>query len=110
MLTGDLNDDDYRGNISEQLAAADLNMTDQILKTTGIKTSPSTRERGSKAIRGVFATVGVECKAAEVLQRGSGIGDYLVFMLNLCPHFILGNRNLRVVSPPGRTLRSDVYA
>ena len=63
VLTGDFNEDVYRGKFSERLAKDDLNMTEQILKTTGVKTPP-THECGSKAICGIFATAGVGCKAA----------------------------------------------
>ena len=61
MLTGDFNEDVYRGKFSERLTKDDLSMTEQILKTTGVKIPP-THDRGSKAICGVFAAVGAECK------------------------------------------------
>ena len=77
VLTGDFNEDVYRGKFSTRLAEEDLNMTTQILKTAGSEIPP-THDRGSKAICGVFASAGVECKAAEVLKRGSGIEDHLV--------------------------------
>ena len=109
MLPGDFNEDVYRGKFSEHLAEEDLNMTEQILKTTGSEIPP-THDRGSKAICGVFATAGVECKAAEVLKRGSGIGDHLVFLLDVGTRSILGDSSPRVVSPPGRILRASVHA
>lgn len=53
VLVEDFNDDVYRGNITGQLADADLNMTEQILKNTGAKTPPP-HKRGSKSMCGVF--------------------------------------------------------
>ena len=57
-----------------------------------------------------FATAGVECKAAEVLQQGSGVGDHLVFLPDICTHSILGDLIPRAVFPPERILRADVDA
>ena len=51
VLTGDFNEDIYRGKFPERLAMDDLNMTEQILQTTGIKIPP-TYDCGSKAIYG----------------------------------------------------------
>ena len=94
--------------IAEQLADTDLNTMEQILKTTGIKIFP-THKHGSKAICRVFTAISVKCNVAEVLQRSSGIKEYLVLMLDICYRSILGGPNPRVVSPPGRFLRSSVY-
>ena len=74
VLVGDSNKDIYRGKLFERLAKDDLGITEQILKTTGVKIPP-THDRGSKAICGAFETAGVECKAAEVLKQGLGVGD-----------------------------------
>jgi hypothetical protein len=109
VLVGDFNEDIYEGKFSERLAKDDLNMSEQILKTTGVKIPP-THDRGSKAICGVFATAGVECKAAEVLKRGSGVGDHIVLLLDVCTHSVLGDLSPRVVPTPGRILRADVHA
>ena len=59
---------------------------------------------------GVYATAGVECTDAEILLRGSGIGDHLVFVLDFCTLSMLGDNCPRVVPAPGRTLRCDVHA
>ena len=109
VLTGDFNQDVYKGELSKRLAEEDINMTEQVLKTTG-EEIPPTHDRGRKAVCGVFATAGVECKAAEVLLRGSGMGDHLVFMLDFCTRSVLGDNCPRVVAAPGRKLRCDVYA
>ena len=58
----------------------------------------------------MFATVGVECKAAEVLKQGSGVGDHIVHRLGICTHSVLGDSIQRVVSPPRRILRAGVHA
>ena len=58
----------------------------------------------------MYATAGVECKAAKVLLRGSGMGDHLVFLLDFCTKSVLGDRCPRVVPAPGRVLRCDVHA
>ena len=42
VLAQDFNDDIYSGNTAEQLDNADLNMTEQIFKTTGAGIPPST--------------------------------------------------------------------
>ena len=47
VLARDFNDDVYRDKTSEQLADADLIITEQILKTTGIKLPP-THKNGPK--------------------------------------------------------------
>ena len=52
VLTGDFNEDVYRGKFSDRLAKDDLNMTGLILKTTGVKIPP-THDCDSKAIAGV---------------------------------------------------------
>ena len=57
----------------------------------------------------MFATAGVEYKAAEVLTQGSGAGDHLILLPDICTRSILGDSNLRVVSPPGRILRANVH-
>ena len=77
--------------------------------TTGVEI-PLTHDLGPKPICGVFATAGVECKAAEVLKQGLGIGDHLVLLLDICTHSVIGDSNPRVVSPPGGILRADVHA
>ena len=41
MLVGDFNKDIYRGKFFERLAKDDLNISDQILKTTGVKIPPT---------------------------------------------------------------------
>ena len=92
MLTGDFNDDVYRGKFSERLAKDDLNMKEHILKTTGVKIPP-THDHGSKAICGVFATTGFECKATEVLKQSSSVGDHLFLLLDICTRSILGDSN-----------------
>ena len=76
ILTGDFNENVYQDSFSRRLAEDDINMTEQILKTTG-KEIPPTHDRGKRPVCGVYATTGVECKAAEVLLRGSGMGDHL---------------------------------
>ena len=83
VLTGDFSDDVYGGKVDGQSAGADMNMMEHILKTTGVELPP-THEHSSKAICRVFATVDIGCKTAEVLQRGSGIEDHLVFILDIC--------------------------
>ena len=108
MLVEDFNEDIYRGKVSERLAKDDLNISTQIRKTTGVEIPP-THDRGSKVICRVFETTGVECKAAEVPQRGSVVGDHLVLLLGICTHSMLEDLSPRVVSSPGRILRADVY-
>ena len=93
MLTGDFNDDVYRGNIAEQLADADLNTRELLFKTTGVKIPP-THEYGSTR------------RATEVTQRGSLIGYHMVFMRDTCSHSILGDLKPIVISPFGRILRN----
>ena len=93
----------------ERLANDNLNWLEQILKTTGVK-MPPTHDHGSKPICGVFTTAGVEYKAAEVLKRGSGVGYHLVILLAIFTHSVLGDSSLRIVSAPGRILRTDVHA
>ena len=95
--------------IWRSLAKDDLNMSEQILKTTGVKI-PLTHDCGSKPIYGVFATTGVECKATEVLKQGAGVGDHLVLLLDICTHSVIGDSNPRVVSVHGRILRAHVHA
>ena len=56
----------------------------------------------------MFATAGVECKAAEVLKQGLGVGDHLVLLFDIYKRSNLGFLNPRVVSPPGRILRVDI--
>jgi hypothetical protein len=45
-----------------------------------------------------------------VLKQRLGIGDHLIFLLDLRARSILEELSLRVVPPPGRTLRADVHA
>ena len=94
MLTGYFNGDVYIGKFSERLAKDDLNMKEHILKTTGVKIPP-THDHGSKAICGVFATTGFECKATEVLKQSSSVGDHLFLLLDICTRSILGDSNAR---------------
>ena len=63
VLTEDFNEDVYRGKFSERMSKDDLNMSEKMLKTTGVEIPPI-HDPGYKAIYGVFATTGVECKAA----------------------------------------------
>ena len=67
VLVGAFNEDTHKGKVSDRLTKDDLNMSQQILKTTGFKIPP-THDRGSKPVCDVFATTGVGCKAAEVLK------------------------------------------
>ena len=41
VLTGDFSEDIYRGTFSKRLATDDLNMTDEIVKTTVVKIPPT---------------------------------------------------------------------
>ena len=109
ILTGDFNQDVYQDDFARRLAEEDVNMTEQFLKTTG-KEIPPTHDRGRRSVCGVYATAGVECKAAEVLFRGSGMGDHLVFLLDFCTKSVLRDKCPRVVPAPGRILRCDVHA
>ena len=84
-------------------------LTGRLLKTTVVEIPP-THHRGSKAIYGVFATAGVECKAVEVLKQGSSVGDHLFSLPDICIHSILADSSPRVVPPPGRIPRADVHA
>ena len=54
-------------------------MSELVFRTVG-KQIPSTHNGGSKPVCSVYGTVGIVCKGAEVLKRGSGIGDYLVIL------------------------------
>ena len=49
VIAGDFNEDVYRGRFSKILAKDNLNMTEHILKITGVNIPP-TCDRGSKAI------------------------------------------------------------
>ena len=109
VLVGDLNKNIYRGKFSERLAKDDLNMFDQVLKTTGVKLPP-THDHGSEVICGVFATTGVEYKVTEVLKQGSDIGDHLLLLLDIHIRSVLGDSSPRVVYLPGRILGADVHA
>ena len=57
----------------------------------------------------MISTSGVECKATEVLTRGSGVGDHLVLLLDICTHSVIGNSSLRAVSASGRIIRANVH-
>ena len=104
---GDFNEDIYKGTFFDRLTKDDLNISEQILKTTGVKIPP-THDRGSKPICGMFVTGGVECKAVEVLKQGSGVGDHIFLLLDICTHSVF-----RDSSPsffvPGRILRAGVH-
>ena len=65
VLMGDSNEDVYEGRFSDRLTRDDLNLSEQILKTTVVRITP-THNCGSKSVFGMFATSGVECKAVEV--------------------------------------------
>ena len=56
VLVGDFNKDVHEGMFFDKLTKDDLNMSEQILKTTGVKIPP-THDRGSKLVCSVFATV-----------------------------------------------------
>ena len=49
ILVKDFNEDIYKGKFSDRLVKDDLNMSEQILKTTGVN-MPPTHDRGSKPI------------------------------------------------------------
>ena len=74
MLAGYFNEDIYRNKFCKRLAKDDLNMTEQILKTSGSKIPP-THYGDSNAICRAFEIAGVECKktGTEVLKRGSDV-------------------------------------
>ena len=108
VLTGDFNEDIYRGKFSERVAKDDLNILEQILKTTSVEIPP-THNHGSNTIYGICVTAGIECNAAEVLKRGLGVVDHLVLLLGIYTYSMLGDSRPRLISPPGRILRLDVH-
>ena len=90
-MTRDFNEDVYKGKSSERPRKNDFSTTEQIPKTTGVKIPP-TYDRSSKAICRDFATVEFIYKTTKVLKRGLGVGDHLVFLLDIWTGSVMGTR------------------
>ena len=80
----------YRGRLAKRLSKEDINMDELVLRTTG-KEIPGTYDRDLTALCAAFATKGVECKAAEVMTRHTGVGNYLIIMLDCDTKSLVGS-------------------
>ena len=81
-------------------------MTEQCRATTG-NPIPATHVRGSRPIDAVFATSGVVCKNATILQKYGGVGDHRCFVIDFCTKSMLGSVFPRVCPPAARKLHCD---
>ena len=107
ILCGQFNKNIYTGRLANRLACEDLRMSEQVLKTKGRKLPP-THVLGSRPIDAVFATSGVVCKNAFILQKYGGVGDHRCFILDFCTVSMLGSAFPRVVPPAARKLHCNV--
>ena len=105
-MCGDFNENAHTGRIANRLKQDDLFMTEQCLATTG-NPIPATHVRGSRPIDAVFATSGVVCKNATILQKYGGVGDHRCFVIDFCTKSMLGSVFPRVCPPAARKLHCD---
>ena len=106
ILAGDFNEHVYNGRLAKRLADEDLGMTEMCLKTTG-QPIPPTHLTGSRPIDAVFATSGVVCSNACILQKYGGVGDHRCFILDFTSASVLGDSFPNVVPPSARNLHCD---
>ena len=106
ILVGDFNEDVYAGRLARCLAEADINMKEQCRQVTGQKL-PGTHVRGTKPIDGIYATTGVVCLNAKLLQKYRGVGDHRCFIVDFSSSSVIGDVFPRVVPAAGRKLTDN---
>ena len=103
ILLGDFNGNVYTARFAKHLVKDDLRMSEQCLKTNGVKL-PGTFVTGTQPIDGCFATAGVECTNTCILPRYVGIGDHRCFILDFTSASLLGDVFPKIVTAKGRKL------
>jgi hypothetical protein len=106
VIMGDFNEDVYNGILSAQLAWEPLCLRELCKQTTG-QLLPPTHNQGRIPIGAIFGTVGVESTAATLLPLGAGVGDHLVFLIDLSSQYLIGDAFPRVLPAAGRLLNCD---
>ena len=107
ILHLDANEDLYTGTLAKELQGDGLQMTEQVLKSTGQRT-PYSHHSGSKPILGTYATPGVVCIDSYVAPHGAGVGDHRLHLHDFCARSVLGIDYPKLSRAQGRKLRCKV--
>jgi hypothetical protein len=103
ILLGNFNENIYSGHLSWHLATVDLNFAELCQKHTG-KQIPLTRCSGSIPIDGIFATSGIDCINAFILQHYGGVGDHHCIIMDISLDSMIGTSFLNIVRCAARKL------
>jgi hypothetical protein len=103
VLLGDFNKIIYMGRLATRLAADDLNFMELCRKHTGTPI-PSTHQKGSAPINGIFATMGITCINVFILPQYGGVGDHRCFIIDLTSESMIGTSFPNIVWCAARKL------
>ncbi len=88
------------------MALEPLRLLELCKQTTG-QLLPPTHNQGSIPIDAIFGTVRVESTAATLFLFGGGVGDHLVFLIDLSLQSLIGDAFPRVLPSAERLLNCD---
>jgi hypothetical protein len=104
---GDFNQNIYEGKLQEAFTAEDIGLEEQFRKLYD-KNAPLSHTSGSPPIFGVFATSGINCKAALISSHKAGVGDHRLHVFDFSAESLLGLDTPAVCKPDGRKLRCSI--
>ena len=107
ILFGDFNENVYTGRIEERLVEAEINMTEQCLKTNKVPLTPTHVRSETCKVDAYFAAEGAKCLSACLLPEYGGVGNHRVFILDFFSASFLGTVFPRIVHPSARKLNCD---
>ncbi len=90
LLIGDFNESMYTGLLAITLAGEELRMHELCQCTMGVPLPP-THIRSRMLIDVIYATAGLVCSAMAFLPDRMGVGDHMVFIMDIESDSILGD-------------------